>query len=352
MKKKKSKWGKVLIIIFLILLICLFFCYKGYFYLIYRTENISDKNYDEFMNSIEIHNDITINKKNVENENYLIYKNVKIRNDFSDYVITYEGDNGRIYRLMDDENNVKAVFKIGVDVTNIDLVLDESMFKKSDKEKFFSKYNISDDIDLLDFVLQKHKTKNTIFTPVKNMREHAMIQYFTFVTLGNPSYITKLTGDYKGYLIGNEKSGLENATLKNINTVNILEDNKKYYFGFWLSDDFTEEYIKDIIETVVIEDNDIDTFTKTYQVLDITPSQTDGKSYLKLKQFQTEDEVTVEVYNSFSFDMEENKYYEFTFQKNGNNIEDNIKSIFENTNLISVNLTDKEGLEQKQDSIK
>lgn len=348
MKDKKSKSLFCLVII---ILICAFLIYKGYYLIIYRPENISDKNYNEYMDSFQLHNSIVINKKSIENSNYLIFKNVKIRNDFADYIVTYESETNKIYRLVDENENVKAVFRIGVDNSIIDDVLDEALFDREDKEKFLKENNITDDMDLLDFVLQKHKVKNNILTSIKKIKEHAMIQYFTYTTLSNPSFITKFSGDYEGYLIGNEKSSQENTKYNNINTVNLIKDNKVYSFGFWLSDDFTEDYIKDIIETVIIEDEYINSFTKTYQVLDITPIPNENKSYLKLKQFQEENEVVVEVYNSFTIDIEKNRYYEFTFQNINSNVEDNIKSIFENTNLISVNATDKEGLNQIQDTL-
>ena len=52
---------KILIIIGIVLVVLLFVGYKGYYYLTYRPENISDKNYDEFMKSFKIHNDMNIN---------------------------------------------------------------------------------------------------------------------------------------------------------------------------------------------------------------------------------------------------------------------------------------------------
>ena len=52
---------KILMIIGIILVVLLFVGYKGYYYLTYRPENISDKNYDQFMKSFAIHNDMSIN---------------------------------------------------------------------------------------------------------------------------------------------------------------------------------------------------------------------------------------------------------------------------------------------------
>ena len=40
----------------------------------------------------------------------------------------------------------------------------------------------------------------------EKVKENAMIQYLTFVSLSNPTYITKINGDYTGYIIGKEKN--------------------------------------------------------------------------------------------------------------------------------------------------
>ena len=343
---------KILIMIGIVLIVLLFVGYKGYYYLTYRPENISDKNYDEFMKSFEIHNDININKKNVKDNNYLIFRNIKIRNDFKDYIVRYESEDNKTYELKDKSGNIKAIFRIGIEDNEINDFLKEGMFNKKDKEKFLSNHNITNDKELLDFIIKKHNTNNTIFTSVNKMKENAMIQYLTFVSLSNPTYITKINGAYTGYIIGKEKNNSPNTKYKNINTIRILNNNKIYSFGFWISDEFTEEYLKDIIETIIIENKDINTFTKTWKITDKKQNGETGKTYITLKQFQSNEEVTVEVYNSFVVDKDINKYYEFTFQNGSNAIEDNIKSIFDNASLISVKETDKVGLDQIQDSIK
>ena len=343
---------KVFVCIAVILFILLFVGYKGYFYLIYRPENISDKNYDNFMKSFETHNDININKKNVEDNNYFIFKNIKIRNDFKDYVARLESEDNITYELEDENGNKKAIFRIGIEDNEINDFLNEGLFEKKEKEKFLAKYNISNDNDLFNFIIKKHNTNSSIFTSVNKMKENAMIQYLTFVLLSNPSYITKISGDYTGYIIGKEKSESANPKFKNINTVRLFNNNKVYSFGFWISDDFSEEYLKDIVETIIIENKDINTFTKTWEIVEKKQKEETGKTYITLKQFQSNEEVTVEVYNSFVYDKDINKYYEFTFQNGSNIIEDNIKSIFNNASLISVKATDKVGLDQIQDSIK
>ncbi len=342
---------KFLVIIGLVVVL-LYFGYKGYYYLIYRPETFFDKDYNQFMDSFVIHDDINILKKDIEDNDYLIFRNIKIRNDFKNYNVKYESIDNKTYELSDTSGNFTAIFKIGIEESEIDDFLNEGMFDKEDKKKFLQKYNITNDEELFDFVIEKHNTKSTIFTSVNKMKENSMIQYLTFVSLSNPTYITKINGDYTGYIIGNEKITSTSSKYKNINTVRLFKDNKVYSFGFWISENFTEEYIKDIIETIAIEDKDINTFTKTWQLVAKKQKEGSNKTYITLKQFQCIEEVTVEVYNSFVEDKEINKYYEFTFQNGSDNIEDNIESIFENASLVSVNETDKVGLDQVQDSVK
>ena len=71
----------------------------------------------------------------------------------------------------------------------------------------------------------------------------------------------------------------------------------------------------------------------------------------RVKQYQGE-EAIVDIKKELAKDIEIGKNYEFTFDRNNSEIDDNIKSIFENAELISVIETDKVGLEQVQDKIK
>ena len=98
-------------------------------------------------------------------------------------------------------------------------------------------------------------------------------------------------------------------------------------------------------------DSSLKTFTKTYGVLNVTWSNSDEFIYLTLRQFQFEEVETVKVKKSLNYDIVAGKNYEFTFEYTIEDIDDNIKSIFNNTNLVSIIETNKTGLDQVQDPI-
>lgn len=108
-----------------------------------------------------------------------------------------------------------------------------------------------------------------------------------------------------------------------------------------------------LFERIRGKNTGIGTFTQTYHVLNVAESNNENYIYLTLRKFQAEEVETVKVYRSIeSNDIKKNKNYEFTFRYQIGTVEDNIKSIFEHSQLISVKETDKKGLEQRQDSIK
>lgn len=94
------------------------------------------------------------------------------------------------------------------------------------------------------------------------------------------------------------------------------------------------------------------TFTKTYNVVNVADSNDENYLYLTIRQFQDEKVKTVKVQRSLANTVEKENNYEFTFQYTNNIAEDNIESIFANTMLIAIKKTDKQGLEQVQDSIR
>lgn len=120
------------------------------------------------------------------------------------------------------------------------------------------------------------------------------------------------------------------------------ESNRDYYFG-------TSDMKKR--EGFCEEEPYICSFTRTYLVLDISASNDDKYVYLTLKMFQDEEVVTVKIDKDLVNDVVEDKYYEFQFTSIGNSSENDIQSIFKNHKLVSIQATDKTGLDQINENI-
>lgn len=97
--------------------------------------------------------------------------------------------------------------------------------------------------------------------------------------------------------------------------------------------------------------NDNKTFVRTYRLENMKPYEEEYAYYLTLSEFQGAVD-TVIVRNIFE-QLEVGKNYEFELKKIpiSKNVDDNMKDIFNNTEVISITETNRIGLEQRQDKM-
>lgn len=93
------------------------------------------------------------------------------------------------------------------------------------------------------------------------------------------------------------------------------------------------------------------TFTRTYNIKNIAYSNSEEFIYITIREFQAEEIETVKVKTAVFKDANVGDNWEIKFKITNNDIEDNIKSIFANTEIVSAKKTDKTGLEQVSDPI-
>ena len=87
-------------------------------------------------------------------------------------------------------------------------------------------------------------------------------------------------------------------------------------------------------------------FTKTYTINHIAESNDYEYIYITIRGFQEEEIETVKVKRSQFENAQVGDAYEITFQVKDNDIDNNIKSIFEHSTIVKTTKTDKTGLEQ------
>lgn len=88
------------------------------------------------------------------------------------------------------------------------------------------------------------------------------------------------------------------------------------------------------------------TLTEIYNIDNINLSNDENYLYVSLKKFQTEGVYTIKLPKSISDDLENGKSYEFVFEIDKEYLKDNPDVIFNNSKIINVNETNKQGLEQ------
>lgn len=88
------------------------------------------------------------------------------------------------------------------------------------------------------------------------------------------------------------------------------------------------------------------TLTEVYNIDNINLSNDENYLYVSLKKFQTEGVYTIKLPKSISGNLEKGKSYEFVFEIDKEYLKDNPDVIFNNSKIINVNETNKQGLEQ------
>lgn len=95
---------------------------------------------------------------------------------------------------------------------------------------------------------------------------------------------------------------------------------------------------------------DLKSFIRTYNILNVADSNDENFLYLTIRAFNCEEVQTVIVKRELCPNIKVGKNYEFTIKPNFR-MEDNILSIFNNSSILAIKETDKTGLEQIQDFI-
>lgn len=92
------------------------------------------------------------------------------------------------------------------------------------------------------------------------------------------------------------------------------------------------------------------TIIKTYYIDKITPSNDENYSYITIHEFQKEGIYTVKVSKLITSNLKTLSNYEFTFLTTNKYLNETPDNLFNNSEIISINYTDKVGNEQTSTS--
>ena len=193
---------------------------------------------------------------------------------------------------------------------------------------------------------------------IDNTLENKIIIEYIYPDINNIEVSISLNYYDNGYYLDERINNLSwNKEMLN-QLIEDLKDKKIYVNNFDIKKNvyMSEETKELLFKNKEINNNDNDTiyeFTQTYNVRNIEESNNDAYLYLTLRQFEAEEVTSVRVSRSLAKNIEIGNNYEFTFRYNYSNTnlkEGSIAEIFEKCNLVSINYTDKIGVEQVQES--
>ena len=193
---------------------------------------------------------------------------------------------------------------------------------------------------------------------IDNTLENKIIIEYIYPDINNIEVSISLNYYDNGYYLDERVNNLSwNKEMLN-QLIEDLKDKKIYVNNFDIKKNvyMSKETKELLFKNKEINNNDNDTiyeFTQTYNVRNIEESNNDAYLYLTLRQFEAEEVTSVRVSRSLAKNIEIGNNYEFTFRYNYSNTnlkEGSIAEIFEKCNLVSINYTDKIGVEQVQES--
>lgn len=173
---------------------------------------------------------LVINKE--ECDNYLEFKNIKIKNMFVGYVCREKDDS-----YLCQKDNSSFLMKR----TNTYLNKFENYNDKS--KTIIRKLNIKNELELLSKI-KESKNKRSIFSSINNNEDTYILNSFALDNLNDITSIDLVEGDYSGYIIHHSKDSL---------SLLIYKKKDVYEFKFNNLEVFNDDIIKSLMNSIVIE---------------------------------------------------------------------------------------------------
>ena len=218
-------------VIAVILVIVIFLGYKTFCYYKYNDSEFND------LAVVKFNGTMTINHVDLTEEEYLTYGNIKVKNIFEDYDIFDDESNALKY--INKEDKGKAVF-MGEDDQFLYILTSDEEYKDYFL-KFSQRENVKDDLDLLKYFEAHRDDKVTFFMTRRKQKDIHTIKEVESLILPSLLDVKEVNGTYSGYIF---------KTTKNITEINLLLNNKRFYFTF--IGDFSENDIQELMNTVVL----------------------------------------------------------------------------------------------------
>ena len=224
-----------MIIIFVLLVIAIYIGYKFYCYNIYGPGTFLE------LSDVKINGNMTINHVDLDESEYITFNSLKFKNIFEGYEKFNEESDTYKMAIKDENGNIDKAIFIGSDDQYVYIINNSEEYKYL-SNNVINKENIKDDVDFLEYMEKHNEDEVKFLMTTKRQKQIYSINEFKSFMLPSIEYAKEIDGYYRGYIF---------KTNKDIYEVNLLKDNKRYYFTF--IGDYSEEFINDFMNSVVIE---------------------------------------------------------------------------------------------------
>lgn len=192
-------------------------------------------------------------KDQINNTNYLKFKNFKIKNYVEDFELDDTDYNYKYYVNTNLDKNTALM--IGIFQTRIGEINNynsDSIYvelnhfpiyiSKTSRNKFLEKHNINNDVDLIKYIRSREKNDYNIFTSTTKIKEEYFYNFIEY-NMPNLDKIYYIDGDRTGYVFVDD----------DMKQISLIENEKLYVIRVYNLEFFNDEVIKDIINSAIIK---------------------------------------------------------------------------------------------------
>lgn len=254
MSKRKNNKTKVMILV--LVTICIFLSYKGYILNEYNTNKLNTETYDNFLQGYKIQKTITVERTDLNENEYLSFENVKVKNILGTYTEKEQISKyikHAIYKKKSKNGETADYIQISIadpyiewfksTEKNFYVSIDkegESISLEADIEDYLEENNITTDLELFKFLSDTRSYKPNIFTNTEKIKDHYGTQLVASIAMPKIDSFTIIEGVYNGYILN----------INNIKEINVIHNNERYTFMLYNK---TEEETLDFLNTLVID---------------------------------------------------------------------------------------------------
>lgn len=267
LKKVRIKTIIYTILIPIILFLIIITSYKSYLLIRYNVKSNSKILNIQKNKSTEI---VSQNNSVYDTSNMIRYGDVAFVNKFKDYELISPDNEVRYesYKFIkkDSSGNVVSMFWLSNKpifslVETLDTVTKEANVNSDDKEdyivtkkdirRFLVDKDINDDVDLIRYFKENYYFKSSILTSVSNIKLRYSLNKVADIFPAMHNSVTFVKGKNKGYIINfGKESSYNNLKLRELY---LIVNGKVYVFDFVGDELTTDKYIKDFIDTTMID---------------------------------------------------------------------------------------------------